>query len=55
MEKVIDVPNGDGGMTWRWTRKPAPVRLTLVNGVPTFEDGAFTGALPGEMVSPTQG
>jgi len=52
IEKVTDVPNGDGGMTWRWTRKPAPVRLTLVNGVPTFEDGAFTGALPGEMVSP---
>jgi N-acyl-D-aspartate/D-glutamate deacylase len=51
--KVRDVPNGDGGMTWRWTRKPAPVRLTLVNGVATFEHGAFTGALPGEMVSPT--
>jgi N-acyl-D-aspartate/D-glutamate deacylase len=53
MEKVRDVPNGDGGMTWRWTRKPAPVRLTLVNGEPTFENGAFTGAFPGEMVSPT--
>jgi N-acyl-D-aspartate/D-glutamate deacylase len=52
MEKVTDVPNGDGGLTWRWTRKPAPVRLTLVNGVPTFENGKFTGALPGEMVGP---
>jgi N-acyl-D-amino-acid deacylase len=51
--KVRDVPNGDGGMTWRWTRAPAPVRLTLVNGEPTFEDGSFTGRYPGEFVSPT--
>jgi hypothetical protein len=28
------------------------MRLTLVNGVPTFENGAFTQALPGEMLSP---
>jgi N-acyl-D-amino-acid deacylase len=28
------------------------MRLTLVNGTPTFEDGHFTGALPGEMLSP---
>jgi N-acyl-D-aspartate/D-glutamate deacylase len=55
IKKVRDVPNGDGGMTWRWTRPPAPVRLTLVNGVPTFEGGKFTGAFPGEMVSPTIG
>lgn len=55
MEKVFDVPDGKGGTTWRWTRKPAPVRLTLVNGVPTFENGAFTGALPGEMIGPAIG
>jgi N-acyl-D-aspartate/D-glutamate deacylase len=29
-----------------------PTRLTLVNGVPTFENGAFTGAMPGEFLSP---
>ena len=53
MEKVYDVPDGRGGRIWRWTRKPAPVRLTLVNGVPTFEAGRATGALPGEMVRPS--
>jgi hypothetical protein len=52
MEKVYDVPDGKGGKLWRWTRKAAPVRLTLVNGVPTFENGAQTSALPGVMVSP---
>jgi len=51
--KVFDVPDGKGGFTWRWTRDPAPVRLTLVNGVATFADGASTGAMPGELVSPT--
>jgi len=50
--KVYDVPDGKGGHTWRWTRDPAPVRLTLVNGVPTFEDGKPTGARPGTMVAP---
>jgi hypothetical protein len=29
------------------------MRLTLVNGVPTFEAGAFTGALPGVVVGPS--
>jgi len=29
-----------------------PTRLTLVNGVPTFEDGKFTGAMPGQFLSP---
>jgi N-acyl-D-aspartate/D-glutamate deacylase len=53
--KVRDVPNGYGGMTWRWTRPAAPMRLTLVNGVPTFEDGKFTGRFPGELVSPAAG
>ena len=50
--KVYDVPDGDGGFLWRWTRDAAPMRLTLVNGVPTFENGASTQALPGAMLSP---
>ena len=52
MEKVYDVPDGTGGHTWRWTRNPAPMRLTLVNGVPTFENGAVTGSLPGNLIGP---
>lgn len=52
MEQVHDVPDGQGGHTWRWTRQPAPVRLTLVNGVTTFEGSAATDARPGVMVSP---
>lgn len=52
LQKIFDVPDGAGGKTWRWTRAAAPMRLTLVNGVPTFENGAFTGALPGEMLEP---
>jgi N-acyl-D-aspartate/D-glutamate deacylase len=52
MEKAHDVPDGRGGTTWRFTRKPMPTRLTLVNGVPTFENGAYTGATPGEFLSP---
>ena len=55
MEKAFDVPDGRGGTTWRFTRKPMPVRLTLVNGVPTFEDGAYTGARPGTFLSPAIG
>jgi N-acyl-D-aspartate/D-glutamate deacylase len=52
MEKAHDVPDGRGGVTWRFTRKPMPTRLTLVNGVPTFENGAYTGATPGAFLSP---
>lgn len=52
MEKAHDVPDGKGGTIWRFTRKPMPTRLTLVNGVPTFENGAYTGAKPGEFLSP---
>jgi len=52
MEKRHDVPDGKGGTTWRFTRPPAPMRLTLVNGEPTFENGAFTQAFPGQMLSP---
>jgi len=46
------VPDGEGGRTYRYTRQPAPMRLTMVNGVPTFDRGAFTGAFPGEYVGP---
>jgi len=53
MEKANDVPDGRGGTTWRFTRKPMPTRITLVNGVPTFENGAYTGATPGEFLSPS--
>lgn len=52
LKRVYDVPDGKGGKTWRFSRDAAPMRLTLVNGVPTFENGAFTGALPGRFVSP---
>lgn len=52
MEKAFDVPDGKGGTTWRFTRKPMPTRLTMVNGVPTFENGAYTGAKPGEFLAP---
>lgn len=53
--KIEDVPDGKGGFTWRWTRDPAPVRLTVVNGEVTFEDGKPTGARPGTMVTPQDG
>ena len=52
--KVYDVPDGKGGHTWRWTRDPAPMRLTLVNGVATFSDGKATGSRPGVMLSPSR-
>jgi hypothetical protein len=29
------------------------MRLTVVNGVPTFDQGAFTGKFPGLYVGPT--
>ncbi|OCC25158.1 amidohydrolase [Croceicoccus estronivorus] len=52
MEKAWDMPDGKGGTMWRFTRKPMPTRLTLVNGVPTFENGAYTGTKPGQFLSP---
>lgn len=52
LKRSFDVPDGQGGYTWRFTRDAAPMRLTLVNGVPTFDEGEFTGAFPGEFVSP---
>ena len=50
-EKIYDVPMGNSEHTWRWARPPAPVRLTLVNGVPTFADGKATGERPGNYVT----
>ncbi len=52
MEKTFDVPDGKGGKIWRWTRAAAPMRLTLVEGVATFENGKATGELPGQMLNP---
>jgi len=51
--KAWDVPDGEGGRTYRYSRPPAPMRLTMVNGVPTFEAGAFTGNFPGQYIGPT--
>jgi N-acyl-D-amino-acid deacylase len=51
-EKVWDVPDGEGGRTYRYTRAPAPMRLTLVNGVATFDHGAVTGRFPGQFIAP---
>jgi len=52
MEKRFDVPDGSGGVSWRFTRAPAPMRHTIVNGVETFDGTKFTGAMPGEFLSP---
>lgn len=51
-EKAWDVPDGEGGTTYRYTRQPAPMRLTMVNGIPTFDRGAFAGHFPGEFIGP---
>jgi N-acyl-D-aspartate/D-glutamate deacylase len=47
-ERVYDVPHG----TWRFTRPPAGFRATICAGVPTWLDGAPTGARPGGLVRP---
>lgn len=52
MIKAFDVPDGKGGYGWRFTREPAPMRLTLVNGRPTFENGRQTAERPGAFLSP---
>jgi N-acyl-D-amino-acid deacylase len=49
MIKEFDVPDGSGGRAYRYTRAPAPMRLTIVNGEPVFDGGAFTGAYPGKI------
>jgi N-acyl-D-amino-acid deacylase len=51
-EKIWDVWDGEGGRTYRYTRAAAPMRITLVNGVPTFDNGAFTGRFPGQFIGP---
>jgi N-acyl-D-aspartate/D-glutamate deacylase len=53
-ERVFDVPDGKGARTWRYTRPPAPMRLTLVNGVPTFDRDRFDGTYPGKFISTTR-
>jgi len=50
--KYWDVPDGTGGRTYRYIREAAPMRLTLVNGVPTFDNGQVTGNFPGHFVRP---
>ncbi|HEX7857182.1 MAG TPA: amidohydrolase family protein [Sphingobium sp.] len=53
-KKTWDVWDGTGGRTYRYTRDPAPMRLTLVNGEPTFDRDEFTGRYPGRFVGPEQ-
>jgi N-acyl-D-amino-acid deacylase len=50
--KMFDVPDGEGGRTYRYSRPPAPMRLTLVNGVATFDRNSFTGYFPGRFIGP---
>jgi N-acyl-D-amino-acid deacylase len=52
-EKIWDVPDGEGGRTYRYSRAAAPMRLTLCNGVATFDNGAVTGTFPGRYIGPT--
>ncbi len=54
-KKIFDVWDGTGGRTYRYTRDAAPMRLTLVAGVPTFDNGEFTGRYPGEFIGPEAG
>ena len=49
--RAHDVPHG----SWRFTRPPAGFRATAVRGVPTWLDGASTGARPGTAGSPFVG
>ncbi len=51
-KKTWDVWDGTGGRTYRYTRDPAPMRLTMVNGEPTFDRGEFTGRYPGQFIGP---
>ena len=53
--KRFDVPDGNYGVTWRYSRDAAPMRATIVNGMPTFLEGRFTGAMPGRFVRPLAG
>jgi len=51
-EKIWMFPRETGDVLYRYIRAPAPVRVTFVNGIPTFDSGAFTGRYPGEFVRP---
>jgi N-acyl-D-amino-acid deacylase len=51
-EKLWDIPDGTGGRTYRYIRPAAPMRLTMVNGIPTFDNGIFTGKYPGRFIGP---
>ena len=53
-KKTWDVWDGTGGRTYRYTRDPAPMRLTLVNGEPTFDRGEFAGRYPGRFIGPVR-
>jgi len=44
--RVDDLPTG----SWRYSRKPAGYRATVVNGVPTWAGDRSTGARPGEFL-----
>jgi len=50
--KIWDVPDGEGGRTYRYVRPAAPMRLTMVRGIPTFDNGEFTGKFPGQFIGP---
>jgi N-acyl-D-amino-acid deacylase len=54
-KKTFDVWDGTGGRTYRYTRDPAPMRLTLVAGAPTFDNSEFTGRYPGHFIGPEAG
>jgi len=51
-KKTWDVWDGTGGRTYRYTRDPAPMRLTMVNGQPTFDRGEFSGRYAGNFIGP---
>lgn len=46
-----DLPGGE----WRRVAPATGIRHIVVNGSPTFEDGACSGATPGRLVSPARG
>ena len=48
--KIWDIPDGIGGRTYRYIRPAAPMRLTMVAGVPAFDNGEFTGKFPGAFI-----
>jgi len=47
-ERAYDVPHG----TWRFTRGPAGFLATIAAGIPTWLNGASTGAHPGQVLRP---